>query len=329
MRAHQASSAGVRLAEAGSAEALVRVLVVEDEWIIASDLADCLKSLGYHVTGIASTSADAVGMARDQRPDIVLMDIVLRGNGDGIDAAGRVREDLGIPVVYLTAYADDVVLERARATRPYGYLVKPYEERQLRITIEMALNLHRTELALSRSEARFRALVESAAEAFFVHDATGRIMDVNAVACASLGYGRADLMGMDFSLIDPAYVRALPGLVERAVRGPVTLESTHLRRDGTRFPVETRLAPFETHAGPGQGPLYLALVRDISERTTLVHELEGALNRAKTLKSAIPFCAMRKPITSEHDLEAHIKAHHDAILKHGICQECLDAIKLK
>lgn len=119
-----------------------RILVVEDEHIVAIGIKKMLKSLGYTVTGIASSGEDAISKAESTFPDLVLMDIMLKGDIDGIEAAEAIRNIIDVPIIYLTAYSDNKVLERAKTTSPYGYIVKPFDEKDLHISIEMALYKH-------------------------------------------------------------------------------------------------------------------------------------------------------------------------------------------
>src|SRR5215471_19155846 len=119
--------------------AKARVLVVEDEAIVAMDVATQLEDLGYEVAGVAATGDEAIKKVASAHPDLVLMDIVLLGAIDGVEAAETIRRVFDIPVVYLTAYDDDTILERAKITQPFGYIVKPLQERELHKTIEIAL----------------------------------------------------------------------------------------------------------------------------------------------------------------------------------------------
>jgi CheY-like chemotaxis protein len=122
-----------------------RILVVEDEHIVAMGIKKMLKSLGYQVTGIASTGEDAISKAESTFPDLVLMDIMLKGDIDGIEAAREIIKRFGLPVVYLSAYSDSQILERAKQTGPFGYIVKPFEEKDLHSSIEVALHRHEVE----------------------------------------------------------------------------------------------------------------------------------------------------------------------------------------
>lgn len=117
----------------------IKILVVEDENIIALNIKKKLKSFGYTVPAIVSTAEDAIKMTEITFPDLILMDVMLKGEMDGVQAIEEIRKKFDIPVIYLTAYSDDEVLERAKLTQPYGYVLKPFEEDDLRAVIEMAL----------------------------------------------------------------------------------------------------------------------------------------------------------------------------------------------
>src|SRR5436190_21939620 len=116
-----------------------QILLVEDESIVAKGIQHDLRSMGYDVPVIASSAEEAIEKVAETYPDLVLMDIVLKGDTDGIEATRKMRDRFDIPVIYLTAYEDDETLKRARLTEPFGYLLKPYEEKELHTTIQMAL----------------------------------------------------------------------------------------------------------------------------------------------------------------------------------------------
>ncbi|MHB8102473.1 MAG: response regulator [Methanosarcina sp.] len=122
-----------------------RILIVEDEHIVAMGIKRMLKSLGYTVTGVASSGEDAISKAESTFPDIVLMDIMLKGDMDGVEATREIKARLDIPVVYLTAYSDNNILERAKITEPFGYIIKPFDEKDLYSSIEVALHRQRKE----------------------------------------------------------------------------------------------------------------------------------------------------------------------------------------
>ena len=122
-----------------------RILIVEDEHIVAMGIKRMLKGLGYTVTGVASSGEDAISKAESTFPDLVLMDIMLKGELDGVEAAKEIIERFDVPVVYLTAYSDSTILERVKKTGPSGYIVKPFDEKDLHSNIEIALHRYRKE----------------------------------------------------------------------------------------------------------------------------------------------------------------------------------------
>lgn len=162
-----------------------RVLVVEDEGLIAADICARLESLGHTVIGTASTVAEAVDQAAGA--EIVLMDIRIDGPGDGIEAATIIRERYRLPVVFLTAHTDPVTLERAKHAGPYGYIVKPVASAAVQTTIEIALYKHEMERQLEESEAWLRAALGAAADAVIITDAQGAVRMMNPAAEALLG----------------------------------------------------------------------------------------------------------------------------------------------
>ncbi len=116
-----------------------KILIVEDEAIIAMEMESSLQSLGYEVTSIVDTGEKAIQKAEIDKPDLILMDIRIKGEMDGIDAAEEIRNEFGIPIIFSTAYLDEERIERAKITMPFGYILKPIQERDLKVTIEMAL----------------------------------------------------------------------------------------------------------------------------------------------------------------------------------------------
>ncbi len=123
----------------------VRILIVEDQRIVAEDIKRTLLDMGYDVTSIESSGEDAVNAAQKDNPDLVLMDILLNGEINGIEATDRIHTRSEIPIVYLTAYADEETLQQVMVTNPFGYLIKPFEDKELRTTIAVALYKSRME----------------------------------------------------------------------------------------------------------------------------------------------------------------------------------------
>src|ERR1044072_1660245 len=170
-----------------------RILVVEDESIVAADIQDRLESLGYDVPTTVASGEKAVELAGLLRPDLVLMDIQLKGRMDGVEAADQIRQLFGIPVIYLTANADHPTVQRAKVTEPFGYVIKPFEERELQTTIEVALYKHRAEQSLKESEERYRLLVELSPEAIIVQG-NDKIVYDNPAAANLFGAASAEIL---------------------------------------------------------------------------------------------------------------------------------------
>ncbi|MFH1025764.1 MAG: response regulator, partial [Nitrospirota bacterium] len=145
-----------------------KIIVVEDERIVAHDIARQLKDMGYDVVAIVYSGEAAVDKASELHPDLVLMDIVLAGEMDGIQAAKKIKAIADIPVVYLTAYADEKIFGRAKISGPSGYVLKPVKKQQLQITIELALHRHGIEMNLRKNHTRIyesmKGMIEAIAE---------------------------------------------------------------------------------------------------------------------------------------------------------------------
>ena len=139
----------------------INVLVVEDESIVSKDIQHSLKKLGYNVVGASSTGEKAIELAGEERPDIILMDIMLKGDMNGIEAAEKIKELYSIPIVFLTAYADESTLSKAKITEPYGYILKPFKEIDLHTTIEMAVYKHSKEQEMVKERDLLFSLVEN------------------------------------------------------------------------------------------------------------------------------------------------------------------------
>ncbi|HJW73748.1 MAG TPA: response regulator [Geothrix sp.] len=265
-----------------------QILIVEDEAIVAIDLKLHLQELGYGVPSLASSGLEAIRQAEKHRPSLVLMDINLGSGMDGIQAAAQVQA-MGIPVVFLTAFADESTLERAKASGPYGYLVKPFDERSLRSTVEMALYRHRMETKLKASESRFRAILEHALDLVVVFNAKGTITYASPSASRILGYDTSERLGSDaISLIHPEdrdrFRAAFLDLLQRPGES-IMLEIQVLNKNG-----QPRLMEAITHNAlevPGVHGL-IVNARDITERRLAEQDrqsMEFKVQQAQKLES--------------------------------------------
>jgi len=138
-----------------------KVLIVEDESIVAKDIQNSLKKMGYIVPVIVSSGEKALNEIEESRPDLVLMDIMLKGDMTGIDVANIIKERFNIPVVFLTAYADDNTLNKAKVTEPYGYIIKPFKEKELQTTIEMAIYKHERDSMVKKERDLYHSIIEN------------------------------------------------------------------------------------------------------------------------------------------------------------------------
>jgi len=139
----------------------INVLVVEDESIVSKDIQYSLKKLGYNVVGVAATGHKAIELCGEKLPDIILMDIMLKGDINGIEASTRIKEVYNIPVIFLTAYADENTLSKAKVTEPYAYIIKPFKEIDLHTSIEMAFYKHSKELEILKERDMLYSIVEN------------------------------------------------------------------------------------------------------------------------------------------------------------------------
>ena len=259
------------------AEEKARILIVEDEVLIAADLESRMAGLGYTVCGKATTGEEALALIDRQRPDLVLMDIILQGKMDGTEAAEIIRDAWGIPVVFLTAYADTDRLERAKLTYPFGYILKPFRERDLKITIDMALYVAKADAERKKAEAALleesilrRMLVEGSRDGIVVIDQTGKVWEANQQYAQMLGYTEEELLNLSVWDWDDQWEREqlLEMLAAIDEKGD-HFETRHRRKDGTVFDVEisTNGALFRDRK------LVFCICRDITDRKRNEREL--------------------------------------------------------
>ncbi|MEW6266700.1 MAG: PAS domain S-box protein [Thermodesulfobacteriota bacterium] len=176
-----------------------KLMIVDDEAVFATDLQHRLQYLGYDVLPPVGYVSEALALAERERPDLILMDIYLAGNGDGINLAQEIRDQLGVPVVFISGYADAVVVQQAKKAEPLGYLLKPLVTYQLRATIELALDRAGLERRWRESEARYRDLVETSQDLIFRLDQEGGLVYLNQAWEQTLGYRLGDITGRRFS----------------------------------------------------------------------------------------------------------------------------------
>ena len=213
------------------------VLIVEDEQIVALDLQQTLQGLGYEVFAIAATAEEAILRASERRPDLVLMDIRLKGNRDGVEVAELLRDRFSIPIVFLTAHADAGTVGRAKLVEPSGYLVKPVKVAELRSVIELALHKHEVETHLRERERWFSTTLLSIADAILCVDLTGRITFMNPAAETLTGVDARSAIGQPvqtvLQLIDRPAAEEAPVLTALREEHLVELQEGNLRNLAT------------------------------------------------------------------------------------------------
>ncbi len=253
-----------------------KLMVVDDEVIITTQLEEILAAEGYDVIGMATSGEDAIAMATERRPDLILLDIKMTGAMDGIATAEVVQTRLDIPVVFISAYADEDILERAKHLEPFGYVVKPVEKKQLRATIEIAIHKKEMERRLRESEEKYRNLVELNPDPVVIIQDT-RFHLVNSAFKKLLGYTHADLdagLGL-LELLPDTEHQAVARLYEEQAVGqpaPRTIDAALVAKDGHLIPCEISVARilYNDH------PAILAIIRDITERRQAAVALQEA-----------------------------------------------------
>lgn len=197
--------------------ASLNILVVEDERIVANDIKFSLQSLGYAVPAIAASGEEAIRKVAELRPDLVLMDINLKGDMDGVEAAARIYTCWHIPIVYLTAHSDRNTLQRATAVGAFGYILKPFEEPDLLTTIETALNRYQLEKKLRESERWWATTLRSVGDGVIATDAKGCIKFLNPVAETLTGWKHKDAFGRNIAEVLSIFKEPSGNLIKNPV----------------------------------------------------------------------------------------------------------------
>lgn len=249
-----------------------RILVVEDDRVVARDIAQQMSRAGHTVVGIVARGEDALPLAADTAPDLVLMDVRLEGELDGIDAARLLRENLNLPVVFLTAYADEETVRRATVAEPFGYVLKPFDDMQLRTVVEMALYKHGAERRLRESEQRYAVTLSSIGDAVIATDRNSRISFVNPVAEMLTGWARDEAMGRPLADV----FRVINETTRAPAEDPVTAvlsagtivglanHTVLLARDGREIAIDDSGSPIVDERGEILG--VVLVFRDVTQR---------------------------------------------------------------
>ena len=218
-----------------------RILIVEDDAIIAASIQNILTKFEYDVSSAVAFGEEALQKVDEGPPDLVLMDIYLAGKLNGIETAAQIHARFDIPVVYLTAYSDDALLQQAKITEPYGYLVKPVQDRELHATIEMAFHRHELERKLKENERWLDTTLRSIGDAVIATDEKGYVTFLNPIAEELTGWRQEEALGRDltevFHIVSEATGAPTENPVEKVIREKAVITLTNhtllIKKDGT------------------------------------------------------------------------------------------------
>lgn len=304
-----------------------KILIVDGEIIIARELEASLIGFGYEVTGIASTGREAIALAEQTAPNLILIDIALQGDLDGIEAAAEIQKRRLTPIIYLTAHTDEETLQRAKMTRPSGYIVKPFTERELRANIEMALYKDESLRREHELEERFFAV---SIDMLCFLDFNGYFKRLGRAWEQTLGFSIDELLSKPFIEFVHPDDRERTLSQNRQVRAggrARSFENRYLCKDGSYKWLLWNSVPDPEHQ------IIYAVARDITEskqeqekREQLVQELQAALAEVKTLQEILPICSYCKKIRNDKNywqsVDAYISQHTNTRFSHGICPGC-------
>jgi len=260
-----------------------RVMIVEDDRVIARDIRTQVSRMGHSVVGMTASGEEAVTLAAAEQPDLVLMDIRLEGEMDGIEAAQRIRSKNRIPVVFLTAYGNEEIMRRASLTEPFGYLLKPFDEPQMRTVIQMALYKREAESRVRLGEKRYAATLASIADGVISTDEEGRVDFMNPAAERLTGWPSDEAVGRHlgdiFTIVDEETLSPLESPATRLLApgssGPIANRSLLIARGGNKVLIEERCSPVEN-----EGTIAGAVVvfTDYTQKRAVAEALERAQN---------------------------------------------------
>jgi len=289
----------------------IRILVVEDESLVGRDIQNMLRSLGYGIVGLVSTGEQAIQKSRALGPDLVLMDIVLKGEIDGISAANTIWESLGIPVVYLTAYTDETTLHRAKMTEPFGYLLKPFEERELQTTIEMALYKSKMDKKLKERDRWLTTILYSIGDGIIATDKADRVAFMNPLAERLTGWGEAEALHKPLAEVfrteadEKEFPAGRPETAGSSEIADSVLSSQSIlhAKSGLLLPIEGSVSSIRDEKGSSMGGVLV--FRDIAKRKQAEADLEAGLDKLRraldaTVQAMGLTIEMRDPYTAGH-----------------------------
>lgn len=319
----------------------VKILVVEDESIVAMDIKHRLETMDYTVPEIVSSGEEAVEKAAILIPDLILMDIVLRGDMDGIQAAQIIKDNYDIPIVYLTAYSDEKTLKRAKITGPFGYIIKPFEDRELHSAIEVALYKHEMESKLTASEKWLSTTLESIGEAVITTDEIGNVTFMNPMAQKITGWNPEESIGNPleniFKIIDEKTEDPLDFSINTLLnKDPITGINDNIlliTKHGRKIPINNTNAPIIDDKNKETG--IVLVFQDITQRRIAEKEREQLLKeKARSelfgfLLSAMPVFASNIPPNIRNNIAKSFADRFEKNIRPGFEENISNCLSLK
>jgi PAS domain S-box-containing protein/putative nucleotidyltransferase with HDIG domain len=287
-----------------------KILVVEDESIVARDIRNMLVGLGYEVTAVVPGAKTAVQKAQETHPDIVLMDVMLQGEITGVEAAEQIYTKFNIPVVYLTAYADSTTVQQAKKTEPFGYIIKPFEERELQTTIEIALYKYKMQMELKDRERWLSTILKSIGDGVIATNKNGAVTFMNPLAETLTGWKMDQALDKSLSNVfrvmnqKPGKMQMIS--IKKILNGEESAladESILVSKNGKKTPIDPRLEPIKDDNGNISGAV-LAFT-DVTARKMAEDELKRSFEQQKiamegTVRAIAYTIETRDPYTAGH-----------------------------
>ncbi len=289
-----------------------RILIADDEWLTRLEIEEMLTDLGYEVVGQAETGAESIALARERNPDLVIMDVAMPGELNGIEAAGRIKNESGTPIIFVSGHGDPEYVEAAKEIAPFGYVMKPFDEQEIRASVEIALTKRalelklkeaherlevfncglvkeiearkRTEKSLRESEKLYRDIfLKNSAMKWLVDPSTARIIDANPAACSFYGYSHEEITTLrlwDINMLSEAQVRK--DLASALADEQTEFKFKHLTASGEIRYVQVFTGKLES----GGKTLFHSIIIDITERHYLEEKRKEAISQLQATLDA-------------------------------------------
>lgn len=304
-----------------------KILIVEDELMIAEDIQESLGNAGYDVVGMVATGPDALGAVRRQRPDLVLLDIRLRGDMDGIATAREAQQIHDCAVIYLTAYADSQTLQRAKLTSPFGYVLKPFREKELLAMVEITLYRHELDRTARERQSLFSQILNTTSDGIVTANDKGEVEYMNPAAAALTGWNPELAQGQPLN--DVLALQSETGGAPYYLHAGESPQSSLLLKGPQGLtPVDLHVDPIRDARGHATG--LVVNLYDISEQRRVdqaqearIETLEQSLTKFHEL---IHLCASCKRARDHEghtmNFESFLRQHFGMRISHGICPDC-------